>query len=75
MTDSAPGALYKVPVEITRVAPGNERTIGFRDTAERGRVDRYFVAKRRGVSGLPAPLHVFFPADGGAPSVVDMGSL
>jgi hypothetical protein len=68
-------ALYKVPVEITRVAKGKEQTIGFRQTAERGRVDRYFVAKRAGVSGLPAPLHVFFPADGGPPTVVNIGSL
>ena len=66
---------YQVPVKITRVAMGNVRTIGFKSTAERGRVDRYFVAKRSGVAGLPAPIHIFFPENGGVPKIINMGSL
>ncbi len=67
--------LYKLPVQITRVARGKVTTIGFKQTAEKGRTDRYFVAKRDAVAGLPAPIHVFFPEEGGPPKIVDMGSL
>ena len=67
--------LYKIPVKITRVARGGDTTVGFGNTAEAGRRDRFFVAKREGVAGLPAPIHVFFPADGGEPKILNMGSL
>jgi hypothetical protein len=42
------------------------------ETAQSGRDDKYFVAK---TSGRPAPIHVFFPADGSAPKILDFGSL
>jgi hypothetical protein len=67
--------LYKIPVKITSVTRGSDTTVGFGGTAETGRSDRFFVAKREGVAGLPAPIHVFFPADGGAPKILNMGSL
>ena len=66
---------YQVPVKITEVHKGRVLTIGFRETAERGRVDKYFVAKRKGIAGLPAPLHVFWPEGGGQPTLVNIGSL
>ena len=66
---------YEVPARITEVHRGREVTIGFKETAERGRIDKYFVAKRDGVAGLPAPLHVFWPQGGGAPTLVNIGSL
>jgi hypothetical protein len=68
-------ALYQMPVRVTQVAKGNNSAVSYGKTAEEGRTDRYFIAKRDGVPGLPAPVHVFFPKDGGKPSVINMGSL
>lgn len=66
---------YQLPVRVTRVRPGNLLTIGFRDTAERGRIVSYFIAKKPGVAGPPAPIAVFVPNGGGPVRVSDMGSL
>jgi len=66
---------YKVPVEIYQVHRGTVTTIGFKKTAERGRTDKYFVKKKDGIKGFPAPIHVFWPEDGGDPKIVNMGSL
>ena len=67
--------LYQSPVKVTQVHKGREVTIGFKETAERGRIDKYFVAKRSGVAGSPAPLHVFWPKSGGEPRLTNIGSL
>ena len=67
--------LYRVPVKITEVHKGRVVTIGFKETAERGRIDKYFIAKRRGVAGVPAPLHIFWPEMGGKPKLINIGSL
>ena len=67
--------LYAFPAVITEVHKGNVQQIGFKQTAQQGRIDKYFVAKKEGVQGRPAPLHVFWPADGGAPTLVNIGSL
>jgi hypothetical protein len=66
---------YQVPAGITQVHKGNVLTVGFRETAERGRVDKYFVAKKPGINGMPAPIHIFFPENGSAPKIINMGSL
>ncbi|MBI2267285.1 MAG: hypothetical protein HYU64_19325 [Armatimonadetes bacterium] len=66
---------YKQPVEIHEVHKGNVMTIGFKETAERGRRDKYFIKKKDGINGMPAPIHIFWPENGGDPKVVDMGSL
>lgn len=71
---SAGARLYAFPVEITEVHKGNSLTIGFKETAETGRVDKYFLAKRSGVAGRPAPIHVFWDSQG-KPKVTNMGSL
>jgi hypothetical protein len=67
--------LYGVPVKVTRTRPSNVTAIGFGATAERGRSVDYFVAKRDGQAGMPAPVTVFFPESGGAPKVSYLGSL
>lgn len=67
--------LYGVPVTITRVRPSAVTAIGFGPTGEQGRSIDYFVAKRPGVNGMPAPVTVFFPAGGGPPKVAYLGSL
>ena len=66
---------YAIPVHVTRVRTTRTTGIGFEDTAEPGRVDDYFITKRDGVNGMPAPVKIFFPADGGPPLVSYMGSL
>ena len=66
---------YKSPVLITRVQKQNLTAIGFGATAEKGTAYKVWIAKNEGVAGLPAPLNVFFPANGGAPKVYYYGSL
>lgn len=72
---AAAAKLYKHPADIYEVHQGTTRTIGFKTTAETGRVDKYFVNKNEGVAGRPAPIHVFWPQSGGDPKVTDIGSL
>ena len=67
--------LYQFPVNITEVHQGNTFTVRAGSSAELDRTDKYFVAKRSGVAGLPAPVEVFFPSQGGAPSLINFGSL
>ena len=67
--------LYKQPAQVTEVHKGTEHTAGFGKQAEKGRADKYFVAKKDDVPGRPAPLHVFWPSDGGAPKLISIGSL
>ncbi len=67
--------LYAHPVQVKEVHCGSRIAIGTRETGERGRVDKYFIAKRPGVEGLPAPIDVFFPESGGAPKLSGFGSL
>lgn len=66
---------YASPVKITRVRPGKVTAIGFGPTGEKGRTVDYFVAKRDGVAGMPAPITVFFPDSGAPPKVSYLGSL
>jgi len=66
---------YKNPVEIYEVHQGNVSTVGFKTTAEKGRRDKYFIQKKEGVAGRPAPVHIFWPDNGSAPKVLDFGSL
>jgi hypothetical protein len=66
---------YQVPVKVTRVRPTNTSAIGFGPTAEAGTVHDYFVGKKEGVNGMPAPIKVFIPSNGGEPKVSYMGSL
>lgn len=68
---------YAHPVQVTRSQPLKDTEIGHpsRGTHQRGSSVNYFLAKKEGVEGMPAPLSVFFPDDGGAPTVAYMGSL
>ena len=68
---------YAQPVKITRIRPKSMSGIGARanGTAQLGRVHDYFVQKKDGVAGLPAPVQVFFPADGSEPKIAYMGSI
>lgn len=66
---------YAQPVKITRTRKTGTSAIGFRETAEKGKVVDYFVGKKDGVAGMPAPVKVFFPEDGSAPKISYVGSL
>lgn len=66
---------YARPVEVTRVRRTNTTALGAGPGATAGRVDDYFIGKRAGVNGMPAPVKIFFPADGSAPTIAYMGSL
>jgi len=69
------GKFYVAPVKVTRIRPTGVSAIGFKETAEAGKVVDYFIAKKPGVNGMPAPVKVFFPASGGAPKISYIGSI
>ena len=66
---------YQKPVKITRIRKQATTAIGFGETAQKGTVYDYFIAKKSGVPGMPAPIQVFFPLDGTAPRICYTGSL
>lgn len=66
---------YASPVKITRVRKNKVTAIGFQETGEKGDEYSYFISKKNGVNGMPAPVNIFFPADGGEPKISYMGSL
>lgn len=68
---------YAHPVQVTRSQALKTTGIGHpsRGTAQKGTEMKYWIAKKQGVNGMPAPLVVFFPADGSAPTISYMGSL
>ncbi|HWR33561.1 MAG TPA: hypothetical protein VN451_08550, partial [Chitinophagaceae bacterium] len=66
---------YKWYVQVTRVQQQKLTGIGFGETAENGISYKVWIAKKDGVGGLPAPLNVFFPADGSDPKLYYYGSL
>jgi len=48
--------------------------VGFGPTAQKGKLFKYFIAKKDGVGGMPAPIQVFYPEGGEDPVVYDFGS-
>jgi hypothetical protein len=66
---------YANPIKITRVQKTSLSGIGFKETAQAGTSYKVWIGKKQGVNGMPAPIYVFFPADGGEPKVHDYGSL
>lgn len=66
---------YANPVKITRVRKNKVTAIGFKETGENGTEYSYFISKKEDVNGMPAPVNIFFPADGSAPKISYMGSL
>lgn len=69
----APG--YELPVNVTRVRKTGTTQVGFGPTAEAGAVYDYFIGKKESTGGMPAPVKIFFPASGGAPSIYYIGSI
>ncbi len=67
--------LYAQPVKITRIRKTGTTAICFRETAEKGKVADYFIAKQESVNGMPALVKIFFPEGGGASTISYVGSL
>ncbi len=66
---------YASPVTIFEVHKGNVSTVGFKETAQKCRRDKYFINVKEGTVGRPAPIHVCLPEDGTEPTILDFGSL
>jgi len=66
---------YSLPVKITRVRKTGVTAIGFKETAEAGIVYDYFISKKKGIGGLPSPVKVFVPKNGGELKISYMGGL
>lgn len=66
---------YDFPIKVTRVQKQSLTAIGFGATAQAGTSYKVFIGKKAGVSGMPAPMHVFIPADGGDAKLHNYGSL
>ena len=66
--------LYDAPDKVQRVRATGVTSIGFKETAEKGKVVDYMLEKKAG-KGLPAPVKMFFPEGGGEPRVSYIGSL
>jgi hypothetical protein len=68
---------YARPVKITRIQATAVTALGHPNygTDEQGEERKYWIAKKTGVNGMPAPINVFFPKDGGHSKVNYIGSL
>lgn len=66
--------LYGSPVKVQRVRATGATSIGFKETAEKGKVFDYLIEKKDG-KGLPAPVKIFFPEAGGDPKIAYLGGL
>lgn len=66
---------YENPIKVTRVQAQKITAIGFKETAQAGTSYKVFLAKKAGVGGMPAAIHVFIPKDGTEPKVHYYGSL
>jgi len=66
---------YETPIKVTRIQKQGLTGIGFGATAQLGSSYKVFLAKKSGVAGMPAAVHVFIPQDGSAPKVHYYGSL
>ena len=60
--------------KVVRTVLTGTSAVGFGPTAQKGKLYKYFIAKKEGVNGMPAPIQVFYPEDGSEPVVYDFGS-
>ena len=65
-------ALYEL--RVVRTTLTGTSAVGFGPTAQKGKLYKYFIAKKDGVGGMPAPVQVFYPDGGLDPVVYDFGS-
>ncbi len=87
-TDFAPGVreyayrralknvvFYEDPIALERVQVGQPTVIGSGPSAEEGQIDKYFLKRTLSAGGGSEPIHVFIPASGGSPLILNFGSL
>jgi hypothetical protein len=70
----AHGNVKMYDLRVTRTVLTGTSAVGFGPTAQKGKLYKYFIAKKEGVNGMPAPIQVFYPEDGSEPVVYDFGS-
>ena len=61
------------PTLVRTVLTGTT-AVGFGRTGQKGKLYKYFIAKKDGVNGMPAPVQIFYPENGEDPVVYDFGS-
>ncbi len=66
---------YAYPVRVTRVERLHTTGVGYGATYQRGVEYKFWIAKKRGVAGMPAPLVLFFPEGSTVPKLTYVGSL
>lgn len=66
---------YKNPVEIVRENKFDQKSINLGKNPEEGTLIDYYLARKDPSTGMPAPVRVFFPANGGKPVITYIGSL
>lgn len=66
--------MYDPGPRIIRYQLTATSAVGFGPTAQKGKLYKYFIAKKDGISGMPAPIQIFYPEGGGEPIVYDFGS-
>lgn len=67
-------AMYDPKPRLIRTVLTGTSAVGFGPTAQKGQLYKYFIAKKDGVGGMPAPIQIFYPEGGGEPIVYDFGS-
>lgn len=67
-------SMYDPGPRLIRTVLTGTSAVGFGPTAQKGKLYKYFVAKKDGVNGMPAPIQIFYPEDGSDPLVYDFGS-
>lgn len=65
---------YILPAQVSRIEKTPTTSVGMGTTAEQGTVFEYFLQPKE-KNATPAPVKVFFPADGSAPKISHFGSL
>ncbi|MBS1150250.1 MAG: hypothetical protein H6Q89_1948 [Myxococcaceae bacterium] len=70
----AHGNVKLYDVKVVRTVLTGTSAVGFGATGQKGKLFKYFIAKKEGVNGMPAPIQVFYPEDGSEPVVYDFGS-
>ncbi len=66
---------YKYPIKVTRVQKLRTTGVGYGDTYQKGIEYKFWIAKKQGTAGLPAPLVLFFPKGQKMPKLTYIGSL
>ncbi len=70
----AHGAIGQYQLLVVRTTLTTTSAVGFGPTAQKGKLYKYFIAKKDGIAGMPAPVQVFYPDGGEDPVVYDFGS-